>query len=1220
MKLLRIFLFSFLIAFTSPAKAQIDSILFDAIKRNDLIAVQQRLKNKIDINATDKYGANAFKWAVYYSDLSIVKYLIKQGASVADSSIIYLDSGASYSILQGIAACKGKLELLKFLADSLQLSLNEKGLDRFTNKKVGWTSLFCAVQQGHIDIVKYLLQKLQNDLIYENETTTALIVAAENEQWEIWDLLLTLDNYKNRFGKQVNYFKSVVVKLKQPFENRMARNVKVHEFALELIKAYFGESTVAYARGLNVLAEAYDNASAYEKAEQAYLMAIELLKRISREDHFEYKVCLDRLAVNYYFRGQYEKALILFEQVQAIIKKSGNEEKWLGAHNLTHQALCYGKLGKYDKALTLYQQALAIAKKTGNERSRYAWISNNFAALYTSMGLHREAIPLYQEALAIKKEVHGENSDEYARSLSTLAHAFIALGQYTEALPLLEQASVIMKKSFGEKHQYYAAILDGHAFIYERIGEYNKATFLYKKALTIYKEALGEGHPFYASGLNNLALLYMDQGEFTKALSLYQQALDVRKKSLKEEHPDYAQSLTNLAIAYQRKKLYDTSLQLYRQALALAKKTVGEQHHFYANCLANLASLQVSMGNYDTAANLYQQTLVIRKKIFGTGHPEDVEILNKLGMLYKTLGNDREAVALLTEASKLQFKQLNNVYSTISEQEKMIFLNKEAYQFNYLPSLLFAQKAEQAFLLEHVYQNELTLKGIVLKDQQTVLTSIRKNNDSISLSLYNNWRFNKAFLGQQQLLPLHKRVSYFDSLQEITNHLEQQISRRSVAFNKHQHNQNITLTYTAQKLKTHEAAVEFIRFPLYSIKSTDSVMYAAMLLLPGDSVARFIPLCEEKQLFRLLKSSANGATDEIAIEQLYGNGTGAGTLSDSLYQLTWHPIEKHLKGINTVYYAPAGLLHRISFQALRPDATHFLLDKYHLNQVLSTRSVVSPVSSTSKPLSAGIWGNINYTMNNSTASGRRTSGQQNTRGLSTDTTVSTFNFYNADTRGLRGGSEWDALPSTKQEMDSLKILFQNNGISTATFSGSLASEEMFKKLDGKSPQILRTATHGFFLPTIESKLKNDYPGNAFKVQQNPMFRSGLVLAGGNNAWKGKPAIPGKEDGILTAYEIAQMDLSNTELVVLSACETALGDVEGNEGVIGLQRAFKMAGVKQVMVSLWSVYDKPTMELMILFYRNRLSGQPTQEALRNSQLKIKEKYPDPYYWAAFVAIE
>ena len=197
------------------------------------------------------------------------------------------------------------------------------------------------------------------------------------------------------------------------------------------------------------------------------------------------------------------------------------------------------------------------------------------------------------------------------------------------------------------------------------------------------------------------------------------------------------------------------------------------------------------------------------------------------------------------------------------------------------------------------------------------------------------------------------------------------------------------------------------------------------------------------------------------------------------------------------------------------------------------------------------------------------------------------------------------------------------GIGVTSNSGAVATEEEFKALDGRSPQVLHLATHGFFLPTTDTKRKNNNdpnPGNnAFTVQQNPMFRSGLVLTGGNHAWKGDPAVPGREDGILTAYEIAQMDLSSTDLVVLSACETALGDLQGNEGVIGLQRAFKMAGVKQMIMSLWRVPDKETMELMTMFYRNWLGGQSTREALRSAQLKMKEKYP-PYYWAAFVVVE
>lgn len=202
-------------------------------------------------------------------------------------------------------------------------------------------------------------------------------------------------------------------------------------------------------------------------------------------------------------------------------------------------------------------------------------------------------------------------------------------------------------------------------------------------------------------------------------------------------------------------------------------------------------------------------------------------------------------------------------------------------------------------------------------------------------------------------------------------------------------------------------------------------------------------------------------------------------------------------------------------------------------------------------------------------------------------------------------------------------MFSQAGIPIVIKTGTMASEEAFKALDGKSPEVLHLATHGFFLPVTEnkSKLNEDVSdGNMFTVQQNPMFRSGLVLAGGNHTWKGGAAITGKEDGILTAYEIAQMDLSTTRLVVLSACATALGDLQGNEGAIGLQRAFKMAGVREMIVSLWPVPDMETAALMSLFYRNCLNGMGTREALRKAQLKIKEKYPSPFFWAPFVVVE
>ena len=815
----------------------------------------------------------------------------------------------------------------------------------------------------------------------------------------------------------------------------------------------------------------------------------------------------------------------------------------------------------------------------------------------------------------------GEEHPNYAIILNNTAFAFRRMGQYEKTLPLYQQALVIYKKTLGEQHPSFAVCLNNIALLYQDMGQYEKALHLYQQALATKKKTLGEEHPEYVASLNDLAILYVNMGEYNKALALYQQSLLIKKKNWGEEHSDYAISLNNLASLIEKMGQYEKALPLYQQALVIYKKTLGEEHPIYANSLINLAHLYQNMGQYEKALPLYQQGLCIRKKAEGENNPIYVQSLINLSILYTLLTNDAEAASLITRAANSTLKHLNQTYTTLSEQEKITFLNKQSAQFSYLPSLLFTRHTARPSLLQQLYTDELATKGMVLDDQQQVQNAIRKSSDSATLQVFEQWRFNKTSIGKQLLLPITKRLPYLDSLQEATTLLEQQLSRRATSFRNLQHSQDITPKEISQKLLTGEAAVEFIQFKLYNKKWTDSTIYAALLLLPGDSIARFVPLFEEKQLQRLLKPSAS-ATDIYAqyasIEKLYGDTKSASSaLQHSLYQLLWKPLEKHLTGIHTIYYAPTGLLHRIAFQALRPDATHLLIDQFRLKQVLSTRSVVLPAVTTQEPGYVGLWGNIDYNLHsplfaNSTASGPSPS--------TADTTSSSFNFYASDTRGMRGG-DWGSLPGGKKEIDTLATLFNHAGIAITIDSGIVATEEAFKALSGKSPQVLHLATHGFFLPVKEQKPTpgDDAGGSAFTIQQNPMFRSGLILAGGSHAWKGEPAIPGREDGILTAYEIAQMDLSSTDLVVLSACETALGDLQGNEGVIGLQRAFKLAGVKQLVMSLWRVPDKQTNELMTLFYQNRISGQANREALRNAQLKMKEKYP-PYYWAAFVLVE
>jgi CHAT domain-containing protein len=286
------------------------------------------------------------------------------------------------------------------------------------------------------------------------------------------------------------------------------------------------------------------------------------------------------------------------------------------------------------------------------------------------------------------------------------------------------------------------------------------------------------------------------------------------------------------------------------------------------------------------------------------------------------------------------------------------------------------------------------------------------------------------------------------------------------------------------------------------------------------------------------------------------------------------------------------------------------MDKYQLQQYTSTRQVVlrENEKQTNKPTNIVLFGNANFSMDSLQLVKQKKENQN----LSTS-------IYTPQNRSARGGS-WNALPGTAEEVKKINDLFTHNKINSKSFTQTNATEENLKALSGNSPQVLHIATHGFFLPGSDKKARenNLTSENTYTLAKDPLLRSGLILAGGNYAWNHTP-IDGIEDGIVTAYEISQLNLSNTELVVLSACETALGDVKGSEGVFGLQRAFKMAGVKKMIVSLWQVPDKETAELMTSFYTYWMKGKTINDAFAQAQADMRKKY-SPFYWAAFVLVE
>jgi CHAT domain-containing protein len=201
------------------------------------------------------------------------------------------------------------------------------------------------------------------------------------------------------------------------------------------------------------------------------------------------------------------------------------------------------------------------------------------------------------------------------------------------------------------------------------------------------------------------------------------------------------------------------------------------------------------------------------------------------------------------------------------------------------------------------------------------------------------------------------------------------------------------------------------------------------------------------------------------------------------------------------------------------------------------------------------------------------------------------------------------LPATEKEIDQVGKILQANNWETNLFKKMEATEENMKRVDGA--EVIHIATHGFFLSDVDQK-----EGEESELQSNPLFRSGVLLAG---AGVDRASRQSEEDGVLTAYEAMNLSLEKTDLVVLSACETGLGEIRNGEGVYGLQRSFLVAGANSVLMSLWQVDDVATQELMNSFYTFWLGGQERNEAFRNAQLAMKEKYDAPYFWGAFVLI-
>jgi tetratricopeptide (TPR) repeat protein len=1001
------------------------------------------------------------------------------------------------------------------------------------------------------------------------------------------DYLVSLSNIASLYQKIGDFQKSESINLQ----------------VLAMRKKVLGEGHLDYATSLNNLGGFYKFKGDYQKSESMYIEAITIFKKNQDNEPLAYATLLNNLAGLYDNLGDYKKAEPMYIESYNIREKILGKEHFDCASSLNNLGCLYSNLGDYKKAELYLYNALKIRKKVlGEVHPDYASSLNNLASLYNDNGNYKKAELLYLESLKINKSVFGENHPNYTTSLVNLANIYKFIGDFKNAELIYIKAIRINKIAFGEKHPNYVRSLNDFAGLMVDLGNYKKAEENYLKVIEINKKVLGDSHLDYATSVNNLGVLYDITGENLKAETFYMEAFLIRKVKLGETHPDYAVSLNNLGSIYLKLGYFEKSGEMLLKALEMRRKILGVNHPNYFISINNLASYYEKIGNTHKAESYYMECLKDREKILGIDHPDYLHSVSNIAFFYTTTGDFKNAERYILNQYQIACKNQKYLmsFSSFKNVEKY-FESNLFYHNSWLSTLINYQPSS---IKDSLINFNYFIKGALLQNNIRLSESVKNSKDTSVLNKWEEYKNIKSQITKLNELPLAKQ----DELQTVKDDaekLEKELMQVLPAFQEQTINNNIKWQQVQAKLKDNEAAIEFVHFQYYNKRWTDTTFYAAYIVKKGIKHPIFINCFQEKDLIAILEKSKL-KTD---INNLYQG------IDNKLYQLIWQPLDSVLQNINTVYVSPSGLLNRISFGAITAPSNKKLLEQYQIHIMNNTRAIAELKPNLPAIASIALLGDIDYDNEPSTIHNNNSE-------------IATIDDSTLVTLRNNMGSKWQYLFGTKKEIESVKLITIGSNINITLYGGSNASEDLVKAMGtGKQtvPNIIHFATHGFAMPNPQvknTKREFDFSDdkNKFKYAIDPLSRTGIILSGANKVWTTNNTFANKEDGILTASEIADLNLSNCQLAVLSACETGLGDVQGSEGVYGLQRAFKMAGVRYIINSLWQIPDAETSEFMQLFYTNYLQNKmEIHKAFTETQLAMSVKY-EPYKWAAFVLVE
>ena len=1017
-----------------------------------------------------------------------------------------------------------------------------------------------------------------------------------------------LDSFHKAFSLLRHYKKGVSEELRL-LSNAIGKvylTIGKHEAAktslmlsLEISKKLYGDKSPEYSLSLYNLGVIEKNYGQYKTAEKYISNAREIFKQHDICDTIYIGLSTMGLGGIYEIEGKYEAALaeyldaihILEEYSKGITPELGEVYNHAGRYYHTIGDLFMAHHYSI-KSEEVYRQVLLDTLHS----SLYAEIEGNLGQIYRETGLLKKAEEKYNRALSIIKNIYGEEHSAYAIVLGNLSQLYLDKGQYKEAYICAQKAYSIYQKTLPENHPYFTSIFLQMGQVQSSLGNYQKAKEYNEKALNFQKN-ICDSCMEYVQCLIQTANICNELEEYKESVDLLNQAIPIIEKNSYIDSP-YALMVFNMIGSLYSNELgndsaLDEAEQYYLTALDIMDSLPSYQQDNYGAICNNLGVLSCRRGYYDKALYYHKKALDKTQKLKTSNHIHLAIVLTHIGYVYYKKQDYENAAKYAIQGSDMFKNIFMNTWDYMPEKMREDIWETNSYLLIYtIPPIVYNYAANPK-ILQWAYDNELFMKGAVVSSGELIKRSLSESGDTL---LQRKWE--ELVELKSKLYQMQERNSDPQDIKEylqLSEQLEQEITVQSSVFRNQKLIQKTTWEDVRKQLKKKEVALEFMMAPL---TDNDTTIYCALLLRDSCSAPILIPMFYYHDIAKEFYLS-----NENRISYL-GN-------EENISQLVWRNILPYLKKGETVYFAPSGLLHQVAIENLPYDSTRTMSDVFNMVRVSSTRELVSrPKAHRNK--TAALYGGIYYSVNldELTKESDRYS-RIAPRALMNDT------INRGQVTYLRG---------TQKEIEDIRKKLQSKQIHVLSYDRNYATEESFKALSGTHTNIIHIATHGFYWEDYTAKKEKFFTQRAsymdFNISIDPMERCGLLFTGANIALSGHSnRIPeGVQDGILTAKEISIMDLRDADIVVLSACETGLGDISG-EGVFGLQRAFKMAGVRSILMSLWKVDDKATQMLMTSFYRHYNQGKTKYEALRHAQQELRENgYESAYYWAGFVLLD